>query len=373
MYDAFRCGAFDDPSHSADDWNQLFDGYSNLWRQCSLNGAANESIRDTFRRFCQTFRSDSPYECLLYSIHTAETPADLQQIECIFDRVYDDSFESYCLLEKQMDVLWSCVTCLLYQLSLKAQHLPHGNIRELEYYTRQKIGALTSFVSRSVQCVGLLLSDTYPPLFTLPSPAGLDQFRLHVSLEVILHAIAVLTPTLPFQLDRSSLAYPPPFASLSPPDYHTHLVQYLTVLEDRLELQPVCGYLDLLNAQERLERLLQLYQLVYNTLRQEPNRSALEKPMDETACQSFFLSQLQRLVDILCHQTEPFVQEFLKRSNRMLTSQVKGEKEDFWMTCKFLCYSIRFMEQPWKGSVASAVITILDECAQSHPTFYLEV
>lgn len=82
MYDAFRCGAFDDPSvGSREDWNSLFDHYSFHWRRCSLQGAvADESTRQSFQRICRSFESDDATERLLFSLHTAETVDDLHRI-----------------------------------------------------------------------------------------------------------------------------------------------------------------------------------------------------------------------------------------------------------------------------------------------------
>lgn len=113
MYLALRSGAFEDPSlGSSDDWNLLFDSYNNLWRQCAYQGSTT-TTRDLFRSMCRSLRSDNPTEQLLYLLHTAETPDDLDVIFSLLEQQAVSSLPCELLCDK----LWAASFCLLSQMS----------------------------------------------------------------------------------------------------------------------------------------------------------------------------------------------------------------------------------------------------------------
>ena len=113
MYLALRSGAFEDPSlGSSDDWNLLFDSYNNLWRQCAYQGSST-TTRDLFRSMCRSLRSDNPTEQLLYLLHTAETPDDLDVIFSLLEQQAVSSLPCELLCDK----LWAASFCLLSQMA----------------------------------------------------------------------------------------------------------------------------------------------------------------------------------------------------------------------------------------------------------------
>lgn len=115
MYNAFRCGAFNDPSvGSHEDWNSLFEHYNFHWRRCSLQGAiADESTRQSFQRICRSFESDDATERLLFSLHTAETVDDLRRILDLQREIGHADDHAADTLESVSDAMWSATTCIL--------------------------------------------------------------------------------------------------------------------------------------------------------------------------------------------------------------------------------------------------------------------
>ena len=111
MYNAFRCGIFDNPSEDVkSDWLSVFDSYGNLWRQCSFNGASStQYFQSVFRDVCRSFHSDNLYEQLLYSLHTADTVDDLTRIQQCLHKLNQ---ETDTLVEEPFDALWMCALCL---------------------------------------------------------------------------------------------------------------------------------------------------------------------------------------------------------------------------------------------------------------------
>ena len=115
MYNAFRCGAFDDPSvGSHEDWDSLFEHYNFHWRRCSLQGAiADESTRQSFQRICRSFASDDATERLLFSLHTAETVDDLRHILELQREIGHADAHDGDTLESVSDAMWGATTCIL--------------------------------------------------------------------------------------------------------------------------------------------------------------------------------------------------------------------------------------------------------------------
>ena len=291
-----------------------------------------------------------------------------------FTTLYEESLESYCPLDKELDILWSCVTCLLYQISLKAQHLQHGDIRQLEYYTRQKFLSFARSPVQSCQYIGLFLTDSLDELFALPSSACLDHLRLKVSFQLVLHALSALTTHASFVMDGTMMNYPTPFASLRYPlNYHECLLEYLKILESRLEIQSICGYVQALNEQERLELLLRLIQVLYSALQQPPYQTLLQESISDKTRQNFIILKLEAVMNTLKDQTNQFVSEFLHRNVLFVNGLQRTCKEEFVSVCRFLCYELTFVDREWKERLVTALISLFNECAVEHSALYIPV
>lgn len=371
MYDAFRCGAFDDPStDSVDDWNRVFDGYSNLWRQCSLNGAsANESIRETFQRFCRTFHSDNVYECILYSIHTAESVQDLQQIEEYIEQLYEESLESYSILDKLLDIVWSCVTSLLYQLSLKSKNQTHGNIRELELYTRGKVNAFLQMSSLSCQYLGYMVNDSFEMIISQPSSTCMEHSRLHSHLLLILNRIQSLMSTTTFAMDISVINYPYPFASLKQSvNYHDSLLLFIDELKKQFAIQSICDCQYYLNEQEKSSLFMELIQFLYGTLCKSPYESILLQHI--TSDDQFILQKVLVLIKTINNQSEQFKKEFYYQFCSWIQQMKKSDYTEYVASSRFLCFVMRELQDSvFYGLFLSTLLSILDDCSACSTEF----
>lgn len=365
MYDAFRCGVFDDPStDSVDDWNRVFDGYSNIWRQCSLNGAsANESIRETFQQFCRTFHSDNIYECILYSIHTAESVEDLQQIEKYIEQLYDESLESYSTFDKLLDIVWSCVTSLLYQLSLKSKKQTHGNIRELELYTRGKVNAFLHMSSLSCQYLGHIVNDSLQMIVSQPSSSCMDHSRLHSHLLLILSKIQSLMNSTTFVMDISVINYPYPFASLKQSiNYHDSLLFFISELKKQFAIQSICDCQYYLNDQEKSVLFNELIRFLYTTLCHSPYESVLLQPI--TLVDQYILQKVMMLIKTINNQSEQFKKEFYYQFCSWIEQMKKESYIGFISSCRYLCFIMRELKNSvYYGLLLSSLLSILDNCS----------
>ena len=175
MYSALRTGAFDDPSMgTSEDWNTLFDNYNNLWRQCSLQGAGDGSTREVLRSMCRSFRSDNPTERLLYLLHTAETPDDLEMIFSLQEQQEEQCRQ----LDHLCDQLWACTFCLLSQYSLQSQGKPHGELEPLLQVTRRIVSSIGRLPSLPCKLLcELILGNDQQAMLLCENDSDLDHQR----------------------------------------------------------------------------------------------------------------------------------------------------------------------------------------------------
>ena len=382
MFDAFRCGAFDDDcEESQEDWNKIFDGYSNIWRQCSLNGAsATESIRDSFHELCRSFKSDNVYECILYSIHTAESITDLQQIEAKFIELYEDLYESYNSFDLLMDVVWSCVTCLLYQLSLQAHHQHHGNITQLENYTREKIQSLCSYSSISCQYLGFILNQSFSSILTqsFSSSSCLDDYRLHTHLILILHSIYTQVIHTPFSINSSQMNYPAPFSSLKQSiSYSDVLLTYLHMLGDHLDIQSICCYFKVLNETQKMDLSIQYLHQLFLTCLEPPYQTILQQLLPSNLSEfhdHYILGKVFCLLQTIQNQSSSFCQQFFYRISQIFIQVEKSSSQAVLYISRFIsCILYGMNENEYTYYIIGSLVCIWNQAIHSYPDTILPV
>ncbi len=228
MYSALRTGAFDDPSvGTSEEWNTLFDNYNNLWRQCSLRGAGEVSTREVFRSMCRTFRSDDPTERLLYLLHTAETPEDLEMIFSL----QQQQEERYRPLDRLCDQLWACTFCLLSQYSLQAQGKPHGELEPLLQVTKRVASSIGLLPSISCKVLSeVMLGNEQGAVNMCVNESSIDNQRFYTHFLFLLSSIYS-------QVSQYVLPENTPFTSIhSPIDYTSSLLYYLQLLTNLLDV-----------------------------------------------------------------------------------------------------------------------------------------
>ena len=382
MFDAFRCGAFDDDSvESQEDWNKIFDGYSNIWRQCSLNGAsATESIRDSFHQLCRSFKSDNLYECILYSIHTAESITDLQQIETKFIELYEDLYETYNSFDLLMDIIWSCVTCLLYQLSLRSHHQNHGNITQLENYTQAKIQSLCSYSSLSCQYLGFILNQSFSSIIThsFTSSSCLDDYRLHTHLILILHSIYTQIIHTSFSMNPSQMNYPVPFSSIKQSiPYSDILLSYLHLLGDHLDIQSICYYFKVLNETQKMDLSIHYLHHLFLTCMEPPYQTILQQSLPSTLNEiheHYILGKVLILLQTIHNQSSLFCQQFFYRISQIFIQIEKSSSQAIQSISRFICYLLYGMnESEYSYYIVGSLVCIWNQAMHSHPDTILSV
>ena len=259
MYDAFRCGAFDDPSvGSHEDWNSLFNHYSFHWRRCSLQGAvAEKSIRQSFQQICRSFRSDDTTECLLYSLHTAETLDDLQHVLELQEQRNRDRKEAGGELENLCDVLWCAVTCLLRLFTISA---PEERINDFQKAVRPIYHRFESLAPMSCRFVGWLLQGQEQEIERVSQQTqDVDAQRMSSHVLLVLNSLHGLLAPYTVQPELKGIAMLV--------DYRSVLLQYLQhLIAQGLTDIPVI-YIQFLDDNDALLILSQLTQRCYDVFK----------------------------------------------------------------------------------------------------------